>query len=228
MSLKIAILASGTGSNAQAIFDKIEQGVLSAKVMLVISNRPDAGVLLRAQKHKIPTLALDHNDYADRESFDKHMVLKLKEYGVELVVLAGYMRILSPYFFSAFADMVINVHPALLPSFKGAHGAADALAYGAKLSGCTVHFVNEEVDDGAIIAQAVIAVSEGEEAGTLQKRIQKLEHRLFPQVIQWIAQQRLVKTGRKVQLLPSPEVQDFAIKNDMSAIFNPPLEKGFN
>ncbi len=227
MALKIAILASGNGSNAEAIFEKIEQGLLDAEVVLVISNRPGAGVLKRAEKRNIKTLELDHTAFANRESFDEQLVKHLKACAAELVVLAGYMRILSPYFFSEFADKVINVHPALLPSFKGAHGAADALAYGAKLSGCTVHFVNEHVDDGAIIAQAVIPVCEGENADTLQKRIQQLEHRIFPQTIQWFAEKRLVKEQRWVHLLPSANNSAHPLESANAALYNPPLEKGF-
>ncbi len=205
MPLNIAIMASGSGSNAQAIFDKISSGHLDAKVSLVISNRPGAKVLERAQKLNISTLELDHKAYADRESFDARLVQALQECGAELIVLAGYMRILTPVFFEAFENMVINVHPALLPSFVGAHGAADACAYGVKMSGCTVHFVNEEVDGGAIIAQAAVPVLHDDDAQALQKRIQGMEHRLFPQVIQWIAEKRIILEGRQVRLLPAAQ-----------------------
>ncbi len=227
MPLKIAILASGNGSNAEAIFNKIEQGHLEAEVVLVISNRPKAGVLQRAQKRNIKTLELDHTEFSDRESFDKHLVTQLKKHEAELVILAGYMRILSPYFFSEFADKVINVHPALLPSFKGAHGARDALDYGVKLSGCTVHFVNEDIDSGAIIAQAAIPIYEGESSHDLQKRIQSLEYRIFPQVIQWFAQKRIVKEHSFVRLLPSTNSKAKILENAEGGLFNPPLEQGF-
>ncbi len=228
MSLKIAVLASGSGSNAAAIFQKIHNGQIDAKVCLLICNRPGAKVLERAEEYAIPTLELDHTQFADRESFDRRMVEALQESGAELIVLAGYMRILSPYFFSVFANKVINVHPALLPSFKGAHGAADALAYGVKMTGCTVHFVDEEVDNGAIIAQAALPVLGNESPDALQKRIQGLEHRIFPQVIQWFAQKRLKVQGRSVQLLPHPQsAHAQATHHDAGSFFCPPLEKDF-
>ncbi len=230
MSLTIAILASGSGSNAQAIFDKIDSGHLDAKVSLVISNRPGAMVLERAQKHNIPTLELDHKAYADRESFDAKLVQALQECQADLIVLAGYMRILTPIFLNAFKNKVINVHPALLPSFVGAHGAADACAYGVKMSGCTVHFVNEEVDGGAIIAQAAVPVLSTDDAASLQKRIQSMEHRIFPQVIQWFAQKRIEVDGRQVRLLP-PTSQDAtqsqAPTSGEAFFIYPPLEGNF-
>ncbi len=226
MPLKIAILASGSGSNAEAIFEKIQSGQLDATVQLVISNKPEAKVLERAQKRNIPTLVIDHTLFADRESFDKEVVAALQKCGAELIVLAGYMRILSPYFFSAFADKVINVHPALLPSFKGAHGAADALSYGVKITGCSVHFVDEEVDNGAIIVQAAIAVQDNESAEQLQKRIQVLEHRIFPQAIQWIAQKRIVVEQRTVRLLPAKNSVE-QVSVEQGAFFSPSLERGF-
>ncbi len=225
MPLNIAILASGSGSNAQAIFDKIHSGALDAKVSLVISNRPGAFVLERAQKLSIPTLELDHKAYADRESFDAHLVQALQECGAQIIVLAGYMRILTPVFLNAFKDRVINVHPAILPSFVGAHGAADACAYGVKMSGCTVHFVNEEVDGGAIIAQAAVPVLDDDQADSLQKRIQTLEHRLFPQVIQWLAQNRIAVDGRHVRLLAGANA--LAPTPDFPCLIWPALEEDF-
>ncbi len=230
MSLNIAILASGSGSNAQAIFDKIHTGQLDAKVSLVITNRPGAKVLERAQKYTIPTLELDHKAFPDRESFDARLVQALQECGAELIILAGYMRIITPIFLQAFPNKVINVHPAILPSFVGAHGAADACSYGVKLSGCTVHFVNEEVDGGAIIAQAAVPVLAGDNAEALQQRIQKMEHRLFPQVIQWFAEGRIALEGRQVHLAPSsaPLATCSANMNSQEAYFIwPPLEEGF-
>ncbi len=208
MPLTIAILASGSGSNAQAIFDKISCGALDAKVALVITNRPGAKVLERAAALNIPTLELDHKAYADRESFDACLVQALQECRADLIVLAGYMRILTPIFLDAFKDKVINVHPAILPSFVGAHGAADACAYGVKMSGCTVHFVNEEVDGGAIIAQAAVPVLHDDDAQSLQKRIQSLEHRLLPQAIQWFAQNRIEVKERHVRVLPAPKTTE--------------------
>ncbi len=230
MPLNIAIVASGSGSNAQAIFEKIESGLIDAKVSLVITNRPGAKVLERAQKFSIPTLELDHKAFADRESFDACLVQALQECKADLIVLAGYMRILTPVFLQAFENKVINVHPAILPSFVGAHGAADALAYGVKMSGCTVHFVNEEVDGGAIIAQAAVPVLTEDTADTLQKRIQAMEHRLFPQVIQWFAADRVRLQGRQVHICP-PSAGTASMAQNMSSqeafFIWPPLEEGF-
>ena len=140
MPLNIAILASGSGTNAQAMIDKAAQGVLDVNIALIVCNRPGAGVVSRAEKAGIPCLVLDHTSFPDRASFDARMVEALREAGAELVVLAGYMRLLTPVFLEAFAGRVINIHPALLPSFPGVHGGADAVNYGVKVSGCTVHF----------------------------------------------------------------------------------------
>ncbi len=234
MPLNIAILASGSGTNAQAIFDKIQSGHVHAKVSLVISNRPGAKVLERAKKLHIPTLELDHTSYADRESFDKVLIEALQQCGAQLIVLAGYMRLLTPTFFTVFAGKVINMHPAILPSFKGAHGAADACAWGVKISGCTVHFVDEEMDHGAVIAQAALPVLPHESPEHLQKRIQGLEHRLFPQVIQWIAEERVHTDGRNITLLPPSKGEGKAkvptmvdITSQDAYIIWPPLEDGF-
>ncbi len=230
MPLNIAIVASGSGSNAQAIFEKIESGLIDAKVSLVISNRPGAKVLERAQKFSIPTLELDHKAFPDRESFDARLVQALQECGAQLIVLAGYMRILTPIFLQAFENKVINVHPALLPSFVGAHGAADALSYGVKMSGCTVHFVNEEVDGGAIIAQAAVPVLPQDTSDSLQKRIQAMEHRLFPQVIQWIAAGRVSCHERQVHVQASSQPKAAMAQNmtgDEAFFIWPPLESGF-
>ncbi len=230
MSLNIAILASGSGTNAQAIFDKITSGQLQAKVSLVISNRPGAKVLERAQKLHIPTLELDHKAYPDRESFDRVLVKALQDCGAQLIVLAGYMRLLTPYFFTVFEGKVINMHPAILPSFKGAHGAADACAWGVKISGCTVHFVDEQMDHGAVIAQGALPVFTHEKPEDLQKRIQVLEHRLFPQVIQWIAEHRISVEGRQVIWKAKPEKSNPAnvdISQEGAYFIWPPLEEGF-
>ena len=224
--LNIAILASGSGSNAEAIFQKIEQGLINAKVSLIISNRPQATVLERAKNYNLATLALDHKAYTTREEFDHVLVDALQKCGAELIVLAGYMRILTPVFIQAFKNKIINVHPAILPSFIGAHGAADACQWGVKLSGCTVHFVDEEVDHGAIIAQAAVPVMDDDDASSLQKRIQTMEHRIFPQVIQWIATNRIKIENRQIKLIPSDKVQKAKFEDNNFLIW-PPLEENF-
>ncbi len=230
MSLRIAILASGSGSNAQSIFDKIASGHLDVKVELVICNRPGAKVLERAKKFNIPTLELDHTNYDSRESFDSVLLEAVKASGAELVVLAGYMRILTAQFLNALESKVINVHPAILPSFKGAHGARDACAWGVQVSGCTVHFVDEEVDNGAVIAQAIVPVMADDDETSLQSRIQVMEHRIYPQVLQWFAEGRVQVKQRRVHILQSPNnvaapCQNMASKD--AYFVWPPLEQGF-
>ncbi len=226
MPLRIAILASGSGSNAQAIFDKIAAGVLDVEVCIVISNRPEAGVLKRAKAAGVPSLGLDHKAYRSRESFDLAMVEAVKNHNIDLVVLAGYMRILTPIFLDAFANKVINVHPAILPSFPGAHGAQDACAWGVKVSGCTVHFVDEKIDHGPIIAQAVVPVLANDDANTLQQRIQSMEHRIYPQVLQWFADKRVVVKQRIVELLPLNNMQE-TLNAPKQSFSWPPLENDF-
>ena len=156
MALKIAILASGSGTNAQSMIDKAAQGVLDIDIRLIAGNRPGAKVFERAEKAGIPHVCIDHKAFADRESFDREMVAAIKASGAEYVVLAGYMRMLTSTFLQAFPGRVINIHPAILPSFPGAHGGPDAQAYGVKITGCTVHFVEELVDSGPVIIQAAV------------------------------------------------------------------------
>ena len=224
MPLKIAIIASGSGSNAQAMFDKIRAGLLDAEVVLVISNRPGARVLERARAFGAPVLELDHKAYADRETFDAALVGALRESGAELIVLAGYMRMLTTVFLDAFAGRVVNIHPALLPSFPGVHGARDAQTWGVKISGCTVHFVDEIMDHGAVIAQAAVPALPGEPEEDLQRRIHGMEHRLYPQVLQWFAEGRVKVEDRQVRVLPGGRAQ---IAPDGHWLVWPPLEEGF-
>lgn len=229
MSLKIAIIASGSGTNAQAMFDHIRKGTLDVEVSLVISNRPGAKVLDRARAFGAPVLELDHKEHPSRESFDRVLVEALRESGAELVVLAGYMRMLTKVFLDAFAGRVVNIHPALLPSFPGVHGARDAHAWGVKISGCTVHFVDEEMDHGAVIAQAAVPALPGEGEDALQQRIHRMEHRIYPQVLQWFAEGRVQVRDRQVHVLPG--AKKFAsLPMEAGAgqwLIFPPLEEGF-
>lgn len=224
MALPIAILASGSGSNAQAICEKIAAGILDAEVRLVVSNRPQARVLDRARMFNVPVCALDHTAWADRESFDAAMVDVVRQSGAELIVLAGYMRMLTPLFLDAFAGRVVNIHPALLPSFAGVHGARDAVAWGVKLSGCTVHFVDEEMDHGAVIAQVAVPVLAGESEADLQQRIHAMEHRIYPQVLQWFAEGRVQVQGRSVHIREGTKK---AVQPYGAWLACPPLEEGF-
>ncbi len=206
MGMRIAVLASGRGSNVAVLLRNITEGHLSARICLVLSNNPTAAVLELAQKAGVPVWAQNHKDYAHREEFDQAMLQAIADVGgVDAIVLAGYMRILSPLFIQAFAGRIVNVHPALLPSFPGAHGVRDALMQGAKITGCTVHFVDEKVDHGPTIIQAAVPILRDDTEASLHARIQAMEHRIFPQAVQWLAQGRLHIDGTRVHLLPLPE-----------------------
>lgn len=224
MSLRLAILASGNGSNAQAMFDAVDRGALAADIRLVLSNRPGARVLERAAARSLPHRCLDHTLYPDRAAYDRALVDAIRGAGADTVALAGYMRLLSPEFLTAFPGRVLNIHPALLPAFPGAHGAVDARAWGVKVSGCTVHFVSDEMDCGPIIVQACVPVLQDEDTDGLQNRIHGLEHRIYPQALQWLAENRLTLDGRRVLLAPAGRAP--APAPDRALIW-PPLEAGF-
>ncbi len=234
MSLPIAVLVSGSGSNLQSIIDHIEHGVLDAEIKLVVSNKPGAYGIERAKKHAIPYTVLLHNDYPKREAFDQAMVDAIRGAGVDrggLVVMAGFMRIVTATFLSVFENRVINIHPALLPSFPGVNGQGDAADYGIKIAGCTVHFADEQMDHGPVIIQAAVPCQAGEDGNILGHRILKLEHRILPQAIQWIAEERLSVQGRHVALRvsgkPCADQPKADIETDTYALVWPPLEEGF-
>lgn len=228
MALPIAVLVSGSGSNLQSIIDRTLAGVLDARIALVLSNKPEAFGLERARKHGIPALALPHGDYPSREAFDAAMVAAIREAGAEAVVLAGFMRMLTPVFLSAFPGRVVNIHPALLPSFAGTHGARDAADYGVKIAGCTVHFVDEIMDHGPVIIQAAVPALASDDGDALARRILALEHRIYPQAIQWLAKGRLVLADRKVHVTPPPPGQAVPpAEIPATALVSPPLEMGF-
>lgn len=201
--LKIGVLVSGNGSNLQAIIDRIEDGTLQAKVVCVISNKADAFALERAKRHGIPAHILDHRAHASREAYDIALVDLLRSHGVQLVVLAGFMRIVTRVILEAFPNAVMNIHPALLPAFPGLHAQKQALEYGVKVSGCTVHLVDEGTDTGPIIMQAVVPVNDDDSEDSLSARIQKEEHRAYPEAIRLFAERRLTINGRKVIIEPS-------------------------
>ena len=199
-TLKIAVLISGRGSNLQAIIDAIEKGSLSAKIECVISNRPDAFGLERAKKHHIPAVVVDHKQFSDKKQYEEAVVQELKKYHPDLICLAGYMRIVGETILKAYKGKIINIHPALLPSFPGLHSQKQALDYGAKISGCTVHFVDEGCDTGPIILQKAVPVLNGDTEETLSARILEEEHKLYPQAIQLIAQGKVKTDGRTVRI----------------------------
>jgi phosphoribosylglycinamide formyltransferase-1 len=185
--LSLGVLVSGAGSNLQAVLDAIASGSLNAHVRVVISNRPNVQALERARAAGIPALTIPHKDFATREAFDRALVSALREAEVSWVVLAGFMRVLTPEFLSAFPGRIVNIHPALLPAFPGVDAAKQALAYGVKITGCTVHFVDQGVDSGKIIAQRAVLVDPTDDLATLSARIHTAEHELFVSVLQDIA-----------------------------------------
>ncbi|MET0592531.1 MAG: phosphoribosylglycinamide formyltransferase [Polyangiaceae bacterium] len=177
--MKLGILVSGSGTNLQAILDAVRGGTLAAEVALVISNQSGVKAIERAQSAGVPVQVISHRDYADRAAFDGALVAALRAAGVTYIVLAGFMRVLTPVLLDAFPWRVVNIHPALLPAFPGVHGQRQALAYGVKVAGCTVHFVDAGTDTGPIIAQAAVPVLETDTEETLTARILKEEHRLL-------------------------------------------------
>jgi phosphoribosylglycinamide formyltransferase-1 len=198
--LRVGVLASGRGSNLQAILDASRSSGYPARVVVVISDRETAAALARARAAGVEALFLDPKQDGDREAFDRRLVQTLQARGVELVCNAGYMRILSPVFVRAFAGRAINVHPSLLPAFPGLHAQRQALAAGVKIAGVTVHFVDEGIDTGAIVAQAGVPVLDDDTEESLAARILVEEHRLYPEVVRWIAEGRVSVDGRRVRV----------------------------
>jgi phosphoribosylglycinamide formyltransferase-1 len=191
MSLALGVLVSGSGTNLQAILDAVAAGKLDARVAVVVSNVPGAGALERARAAGIDAVVVDHKSYSERTAFDTAVVDVLRAHGVELVVLAGFMRLLTHVLLGAFPMRIVNVHPALLPSFPGVHAQKQALDYGVRVTGCTVHFVDSGTDTGPVVAQAAVPVLEDDDVESLRKRILKREHELLPRVLQWIAEGRV-------------------------------------
>ena len=194
----MAVLVSGNGSNLQSIINSIESGVLNARIACVISNNPNAYALTRAKSHGIACVVLENTGYNGRKEYDAALVDILRGYGVELVVLAGYMRILSDVMVTAYPNAIMNIHPALLPAFPGLHAQQQALAYGVKFSGCTVHLVDCRTDTGPIILQAIVPGTQDDTEESLSARIQLEEHRIFPEAIRLFVEKKLVFCGRRV------------------------------
>jgi phosphoribosylglycinamide formyltransferase-1 len=201
---RLAVLISGSGTNLQAIMDAREHGSLDVEIAVVFSNRANAAGLERASQAGIPTATLDHRDYPSREEFDQAMIDLLTPYAPDTVVLAGFMRILSSVFVRHYAGRLINIHPSLLPKYRGLNTHARALEAGDSEHGCSIHFVTEELDGGPLIAQAPISVQTNDTVDSLSKRVQQREHRLYPQVLQWRAQNRLELTYNGVLLDGKP------------------------
>lgn len=199
--LRLALLASGSGTNLEAIACACEKGELPARIVLVFSNIPDAFALERARRHGLKAVHLNPRDFPSRRHYDGALVELLKENEVELVVLAGYMLLVGPEVVEAFRGRIMNIHPSLLPSFPGTHGVKDALAYGVKVTGVTVHFVDEGLDTGPIILQEAVRVEENDDVETLHQRIHQVEYRIYKEAIRLYALRRLRLEGRRVRIL---------------------------
>lgn len=198
MAYRIAVFASGSGSNFQAILDAMKRGELDVQVELLVCDRPNALVVERAKQANVPVFAFRPKDYPNREAYESEILQKLQACGVELIVLAGYMRIVTDVLVNAYNGRMINIHPSLLPSFPGVDAIGQALDYGVKVTGVTVHFVDGGLDSGPVIAQRTVEVLEGDGAEELAARIHAVEHELYPEVIRWLSEDRVRLEGRKV------------------------------
>lgn len=195
--MKLGILASGQGTNLQAIINGIEKGEIPAEISVVISDRSDAFALERARRHNLKAVYVNPANFHGREDFDREVIRILNAEEVELVILAGFMRLLSPVFVKAFPQRILNIHPSLLPAFPGLEGVKQALDYGVKVTGCTVHFVDEGLDTGPIILQEAVPVYDDDTVETLHQRIHEVEHCLYPQAITLLAQGKVTLKGRR-------------------------------
>ena len=195
---KLAVLVSGRGSNLQAIIDSIDREELDAHLSIVIGNTKDTMALKRAEKHGIKTIFIDPSTYLNSKEYDKALVLKLKEFSIDLICLAGYMRILGEEVIQTFEKKIINIHPSLLPAFPGLNAQKQAINHGVKFSGCTVHFVDSGVDSGPIILQTVVPVYDNDDEKSLSKRILEQEHYLYPKAIKMIQEKKIRLNGRTV------------------------------
>ena len=204
--LKAGVLASGRGSNFQAIIDEIEKGNLKASIELLITDNPSAFAIERAKKHNIKYLFINPREFAAKDVFFSRIADELKAKGVELVILAGFMRIVRKPLIAAFPGRIMNIHPALLPAFPGLHGQKQALDYGVKISGCTVHFVDEGMDTGPVIIQAAVPVLPDDTEDTLSERILSFEHKIYPEAVRLFAEGRIEIDGRKVKIKDHPSV----------------------
>ncbi|MUT65630.1 phosphoribosylglycinamide formyltransferase [Paenibacillus sp. NEAU-GSW1] len=197
-ALRLAVFASGQGTNFQALADAVQQGRLDATIELLVCDRPSAPVIERAQRAGVETFVFKPKDYPSREAYEREIRAELEKRGVELIVLAGYMRILTAELVEPYYGRMINIHPSLLPAFPGVNGIGQALGYGVKVTGVTVHYVDGGLDSGPIIAQSIVEVQDGDTEETLAERIHAAEQQLLPRVTQLIAQGRVAIDGRKV------------------------------
>ncbi len=197
---RFAVFISGSGTNLQAMIDAVARGEIKAELALVVSDRPEAFGLQRAERAGIATAVFSPKNYTNRQSVDRDIVIRLKEAGIDFIVLAGYMRLLSAFFIKQFPHKILNIHPALLPSFKGTHGIKDAYTYGAKVTGVTVHFVDEKMDHGPIVLQEAVVIAEDDTVETLEEKIHEVEHILYPRAVGLFVDGRLEVKGRRVSI----------------------------
>ncbi len=199
--MKIAVFASGTGSNFAAVVEAVKEGRLkNIEVALLVCDRPGALVIKRAEQESIPVFSFQPKEHADKAAYEQLILDKLQEQGIELIVLAGYMRLIGPTLLGSYSGRMINLHPSLLPAFTGKDAIGQALDYGVKITGITVHFVDAGMDTGPIIAQRIVEIESGETKETLSHKIQVQEHQLLPEVIGWIAEGKIEQNGRKVEM----------------------------
>ncbi len=198
--MNIAVFASGRGTNLQAIINAVNRGEIKAAISLVISDRIDAKALDRAKKAGIEAVYINPRDFSSREEFDKKAVSYLEKDDVVLVVLAGFMRLLSPYFVDRYRNRIMNIHPSLLPSFKGTSGIKDAWKYGMKITGVTVHFINDDLDAGPIILQKPVMIEETDIPSSLEEKVHRVEHQIYPEAIKLFIEGRLEVIGRRVKI----------------------------
>ena len=215
--LKLGVLASGRGSNFQSIIDEIEAGSLNASINLLITDNPDAYAIERAKKQSIKYLYLNPHDFKSKNDFDTRIAKELVKRDVDLVILAGFMKIVGKPLIEAFPNRIMNIHPALLPAFPGLHSQKQAVDYGVRVSGCTVHFVDEGTDTGPIIIQAAVVVSPDDTEDTLSERILRLEHKIFPYAIRLYSEGRLYADGRTIK------IKGYELKDEF--FINPPIHR---
>ena len=202
--MKFAVFASGNGSNLQAIIEAVQAGDIKAELGLVFSDKRKAYALKRANAAGIPTLCLLRKDYASPQSYERDIVIQLKEMKIDFVVFAGFMKIFTPFFIKQYPNQILNVHPSLLPSFKGARGIKDTFTYGVKVTGVTIHFVDDKMDHGPIIIQEAFRISERDTLENLEERIHQVEHKIYPRAIALYVDGRLKVSGRQVKILEKP------------------------
>lgn len=226
--IRLGVLISGRGTNLQSIIAASKKGMIDAEIAIVISDKKDAHGLVRAKENDIHTLFLSPKDYRNREEFDKKVVEELNKHKVDLVLLAGFMRIVTSVLIEPFRNRIMNIHPALLPSFPGLDAQKQALEHGVRFSGCTVHFVEEGMDEGPIIIQAVVPVMDNDTVDTLSERILKYEHKIYPIAVQLFAEGRLKVEGRKVLVNKEGMSSEIYKLDDNNVKINPILDRRVN